>query len=84
MATLPGHRRCWPLLAVIGLFIAAAHLDLFAGLEPWTHTGILVALALALIGGSWWLFRAFRWPGRDSAARRLEIEVLPGALRVLA
>ncbi len=66
--------RLVPLLCVIGLFLAAAHLDLFAGLEPWTHTGILVVLGLALIGGTWWLFRGFRWPQRESAARRLETD----------
>lgn len=66
--------RLVPLLGVIGLFIAAAHLELFNGLEPWTHTAILAVLGLALLGGTWWLFRGFHWPGRDSAERRLEID----------
>lgn len=64
--------RLVPLLGIVGLFLAAAHLDLFAGLEPWTHTAILVALALGLIGAVWWLFRRVHWPDRDNAARRLE------------
>src|SRR5471032_1220175 len=36
--------RLVPLLAVVLLFVAAAHLDLFAGLDPWVHTGILAVL----------------------------------------
>jgi hypothetical protein len=38
--------RLVPLLAFVALFIAAAHLDLFAGLDPWVHTGLLAVLAL--------------------------------------
>ena len=51
--------RLVPVLSFVALFIAAAHLDLFAGLDPWVHTGILAALALALIGLGWWRLRDF-------------------------
>ena len=51
--------RLVPVLSFVALFIAAAHLDLFAGLDPWVHTGILAALALALIGLCWWRLRDF-------------------------
>ena len=64
--------RLMPLLSVIALFIAAAHLDLFAGLDPWVHTGVLAALALAMVGLAWWQLRTFRWPEREAAIRRLE------------
>ena len=39
--------RFVPLLSCVALFVAAAHLDLFAGLDPWVHTGILAALVQA-------------------------------------
>src|SRR5260370_27155421 len=42
--------RLMPLLALVALFVAAAHLDLFAGLDPWFHTGILSLLAVAFCG----------------------------------
>ena len=44
--------RLMPLLAVIALFVAAAHLDLFGGLDPWVHTGVLAALARVLSGSA--------------------------------
>src|ERR1051326_5181439 len=66
--------RLMPLLAMIALFIAAAHLDLFGGLDPWVHTGILAALALGFIGLAWWRFRTFTWPIRAEAIRRLELD----------
>jgi len=64
--------RVVPLLAFVALFVAAAHLDLFAGLDPWGHTGILGALALAFAGLAWWQLRDFSWPAREDATRRLE------------
>src|SRR5689334_16923043 len=66
--------RLMPLLAIVALFIAAAHLDLFGGLDPWVHTGVLAALALALAGFAWWRFRSFTWPVRTEAVRRLELD----------
>ena len=64
--------RFVPLLSFVALFIAAAHLDVFAGLDPWVHTGILGALALAFAGLAWWRLRDFAWPAREAAIRRLE------------
>jgi len=64
--------RLVPLLSVVALFVAAAHLDLFAGLDPWVHTGILVALGLGFAGLAWWRLRDFAWPAREAAIRRLE------------
>src|SRR5258708_18192934 len=64
--------RLMPLLAFVALFIAAAHLDLFAGLDPWVHTGLLAALAAAFGGLAWWRLRDFVWPAREAAVRRLE------------
>ena len=40
--------RLMPLLAMVALFIAAAHLDLFGGLDPWVHTGILAGSGAGL------------------------------------
>ncbi|HTR85045.1 MAG TPA: TIGR02302 family protein [Reyranella sp.] len=66
--------RLMPLGAAVFLFIAAAHLDLFAGLDPWVHTGILAALAVGVLAFGWWQFRSFAWPTRDAAIRRLELD----------
>lgn len=64
--------RLVPVLAYAALFVAAAHLDLFAGLDPWVHTGVLAVLTLVLIGLLWWEMREFSWPTHDAAVRRLE------------
>ena len=64
--------RLVPVLSFVALFIAAAHLDLFSGLDPWVHTGILAVLALALAGLVWWRLRDFAWPTQEAAIRRLE------------
>jgi len=64
--------RMVPVLSFVALFIAAAHLDLFTGLDPWVHTGLLAALALALLAMLWWRLRDFAWPTQEAAVRRLE------------
>ncbi|MDP3240337.1 MAG: DUF4175 family protein, partial [Reyranella sp.] len=64
--------RFVPLLSFVALFVAAAHLDLFAGLDPWVHTGILAAIAIAFAGLAWWRLRDFAWPTREASIRRLE------------
>ena len=49
--------RLMPLLAFVALFVAAAHLDLFAGLDPWVHTGLLGVLGniIWFVLAGWWL-----------------------------
>ncbi len=64
--------RLMPLVALAALFVAAAHFDLFAGIDPWVHTGVLAVLGLAALGFCGWQFRHFSWPDRDAAIRRLE------------
>lgn len=64
--------RLMPLLAMVALFVAAAHLDLFGGLDPWVHTGVLAALVAGFCGLAWWQFRGLVWPTRAEAIRRLE------------
>jgi uncharacterized protein (TIGR02302 family) len=64
--------RFVPLLSFVALFVAAAHLDLFAGLDPWVHTGVLAAIAIAFAGLAWWELRDFSWPTREASIRRLE------------
>jgi uncharacterized protein (TIGR02302 family) len=64
--------RLVPLLSFVALFIAAAHLDFFSGLDPWVHTGLLITLAAGFAGLAWWQLRNFAWPAREEAVRRLE------------
>ncbi|MBX3502057.1 MAG: TIGR02302 family protein [Alphaproteobacteria bacterium] len=68
----------WPRLIAplcfVALFLAAAHLDVFRGLEAWTHTALLAACAAGLIALTWFAFRGLRWPDRAAAERRLEID----------
>ncbi|MFI5000769.1 MAG: TIGR02302 family protein [Reyranellales bacterium] len=64
--------RLMPLLAAVALFVSAAHLDLFAGLDPWVHTGLLAVLAAGFGLLGWLQFRRFAWPSREAAIRRLE------------
>src|SRR6266404_6589863 len=66
--------RLLPLLVIATLFVAAAHFDLFSGLTPWIHTGILAALVLVIGGIGYGAFRSFAWPTRQAAIRRLEID----------
>lgn len=64
--------RLVPLLSAVALFVAAAHLDVFAGLDPWVHTGLLATLAVAFGGLAWWRLRGLSWPTREQSIRRLE------------
>ena len=64
--------RLVPLLSFAALFIAAAHLSLFTGLDPWLHSGLLAILAVAFCGLGWWRLRNFAWPRHEAAVRRLE------------
>ena len=64
--------RLMPLLSFVALFVAAAHLDLFAGLDPWVHTGLLAVLAIAFCGLGWWRLAISPGPRHEAAVRRLE------------
>src|SRR5262249_11132999 len=64
--------RLVPLLAFVALFIAAAHCDLFSGLDPWLHTGLLAVLAVGFAALAWWRLRDFACPAQEAAVRRLE------------
>ena len=62
----------WPLLALLGLFLALALLDLLPLLGIWLHGAVLAGFLLALPAVLWFGFRRFRLPGRAEAERRLE------------
>src|SRR5258708_12866434 len=62
--------RLVPLLAFVALFVAAAHLELFAGLDPWVHTGVLAVLAPAFGALAWCRLRVFAWPTLEPAIPR--------------
>src|SRR5689334_15823738 len=66
--------RTVPLLGLVGLFIAAAHLDVFSLFTPWAHTAILAAFAASLLLLSWLMFRDFGMPDRAAGERRLETD----------
>src|SRR5260370_16447546 len=62
--------RLVPLLAFVALFIAAAHLHLFAGLDPWVHTGVLAVLSFAFRALGWCRLRDFPCPPHAPAFPR--------------
>ncbi len=64
--------RLWPPIAVAGLFLIVAFLDLPQRLPAVLHA-VLLLLFLAAFGLlAWRSFRGFAWPGRAAAERRLE------------
>ncbi|MBL6458264.1 DUF4175 family protein [Belnapia sp. T6] len=66
--------RLWPVLAVVGLFLLLALLDLPGRLPPALHLLLLLGFAAALGLVAWRAFRDFRAPDRAAAERRLERE----------
>jgi uncharacterized protein (TIGR02302 family) len=64
----------WPPLGVLGLFLAAALLGLPQALPGPVHAALLALAALLLAAVSWRSLRAFRRPGPEAAARRLEAD----------
>jgi uncharacterized protein (TIGR02302 family) len=63
----------WPAVALAGLFLALALLDVFSLLEGYVHIGVLAALALGFVYLLWRGLRGLRMPGQAEARRRLEI-----------
>ncbi len=62
----------WPALGVVGLFVAAALLDLPALLAGWLHAVLLAAVALGVAVLGWRGLRRVRLPDRAAVDRRLE------------
>ena len=72
--------RFWPecatVLAVVGVFLTAALLDVPSMIPGWLHAAGLAALAAALAVAGWHALRALRMP--DAAAGRRRIEAASG------
>ncbi len=62
----------WPLLAVAGLFLLVALLDLLPQLPAVLHGLLLLGFALALAAAAWRGWQGFRAPDAAAAERRLE------------
>jgi len=62
----------WPLVGVIGLFLALALFDLLQSLPGWLHAGLLAGFALALLFTAIKAVRALGLPAPEAAQRRLE------------
>ena len=62
----------WPPLAIIGLFLCAALLNLPALLPASMQVALLALVGLAVAGSLLWGFRAIRLPDDRAADRRLE------------
>ena len=57
----------WPLLGVLGLFLAVSWLGIWQRLPLWMHGLGLVAFAVALVAAAVRLLPELRWPSRDAA-----------------
>ena len=66
--------RLWPAACVLGAFVAVALLDILPILPNWTHAGILLLFALALLGALIWAWPGFRKIRREAARTRLECD----------
>lgn len=64
----------WPLIGVLGLFLAVALVRIPALLPLWLHVVLLTAFAGALAAAAWWIRRVLRWPTLEEAKRRLELD----------
>lgn len=65
-------RAAWPVLCVVGLFLALALMDVFPQLPGWLHGLALAGLAAGLLVTMWRSARLISLPDRRSAERRLE------------
>lgn len=61
----------WPSVMLVGVFLVITLFGLWAWMPAWLHA---LGLAGFLVGLVWtlWLARAWRWPDRGAALRRLE------------
>jgi uncharacterized protein (TIGR02302 family) len=62
----------WPLLALAGVFLVVALLDVLPHLEAWLHACVLAIFAAAAAIVAWRSLRTLRWPDETHARRRLE------------
>lgn len=63
-----------PAVAVLALFIAVAGIGLPRALPVWGHVALLALFAAGFLYALYRGFRAFRWPRRQQALRRLEAD----------
>ena len=64
----------WPALGVLSLFLTLALLGLPLVLPGWARPLVALGFGVAFLAALWRGFRGFRWPGPNSADRRLERE----------
>jgi len=62
----------WPAACVLGLFLAAAWLNLLPGLGGWAHLAVLLGFLAAFASTLAVGLKGFRWPDFTDARRRLE------------
>lgn len=62
----------WPVLAVVGLFLAVSWLGIWQRLPLWAHAMGLVAFAAAFVVAVYRLLPGLRWPSHDEALARIE------------
>ena len=64
----------WPMLAISGLFLGLAFLDLLPVLPGWLHGLILLALLTGLLVSGWRGLQGLRTPTPGEAQRRVELD----------
>lgn len=62
----------WPVIGLLGLFVALALLDMPPHLPGWLHLALLLTFVVGVLGALWHGIVHFRPPSRESASRRLE------------
>lgn len=66
--------RLWPLVSILGLFLAVSLLGVLPRLPGWLHLLVLVGFAVAALAAAVCGGRNLRLPGRVQCRRRLEID----------
>ncbi len=64
----------WPVVGVVGLFLALALLDVLPLLPGWLHLAVLGLFATGLLAALWRALRALRLPTSNEARRRIELD----------